>query len=90
MEELKRKQIAEALAKKKKAEEEAAKLDAEWNARLKLSQEAIAKMNAIDDVQNYDLPEIGIKSLRDYQDIEHVKEKGLDSLLLQTHDKHNI
>jgi hypothetical protein len=57
-------------------------VDAEWNARLNLSQDAIAKMNDINDVSSYDLPEIGIKSLRDYQDIEHIKEKGLDSLLL--------
>lgn len=76
--------MAEIKAKKKRAEEEAAKIDAEWNARLELSQAAIARMNDINDVSSYDLPEIGIKSLRDYQDIEHAKEKGLESLLLQT------
>lgn len=74
--------MAEVKAKKKKAEEEAAKIDAEWNARLELSQAAIARMNDINDVSSYDLPEIGIKSLRDYQDIEHAKEKGLGSVLL--------
>jgi hypothetical protein len=74
--------MAEIKAKKKRAEEEAARVDAEWNARLKLSQDAIAKMNDISDLSTYDLPEIGIKSLREYQDIEHYKDKGLDSLLL--------
>jgi len=46
-------------------------------------------MNEIGDVSSYDLPEIGIKSLRDYQDIEHIKSKGLDSLLLQTSETHS-
>ena len=58
--------MAEIKAKKKKAEEDAAKLDAEWSARLKLSQDAISKMNDINDASSYDLPEIGIKSLREY------------------------
>ena len=44
-------------------------------------------MNDINDVTSYDLPEIGIKSLRDYQDIKDIKDKGLDTLMLQTSDK---
>jgi len=58
--------MAEIKAKKKKADEEAARVDAEWNTRLELSQAAIAKMNELNDPTSYDLPEIGIKSLRDY------------------------
>ena len=63
-------------------DQEAAKIDREWSARLEMSQKAIKQMNDINDMTTYDLPEVGIKSLRDYQDIEHVKEKGLESLLL--------
>jgi len=47
-------------------------------------------MNDISDLSTFDLPEIGIKSLREYQDIEHYKDKGLDSLLLQTRDNNLI
>lgn len=65
-------EIAAIKERKKKADEEAARVEAEMNASFSIGQAAIDKMNLINNVASYDLPEIGITSLADYQDLAHV------------------